>query len=410
MKSKQPTLFYGYTVVATAFSIMFVMFGAYYSFGVFFKPLLAEFGWTRAMTSGAFSLSFILTGLFGVLAGKLTDKFGPRLVATACSLFLGLGYMLVSQTGAVWQFYLYYGVIVAIGMSSAVVPLQSTVARWFVKRRGTMTGIIVAGIGVGMLVMPVVANSIISAYGWRNSYLIVGITVLVLVIIAAQFLKRDPGKIGQLPYGGNDLTEEEDSMYPESSLRAALRTWQFWILTVALLCFTMAEGTVMVHIVPHAIDIGLSPINATLTLTLIGGVSIPGRIIMGSASDRIGSKRAWLICLALLSASLFWLLVARDLWMLYLFAVIFGFGYGGLSVLISPIVAEHFGLSSHGVIMGVVIMIGGTAGMAIGPVVAGHVFDITSSYQTAFWIYSVISVVGLVLMFLLKPAGSPRKT
>jgi MFS family permease len=171
----------------------------------------------------------------------------------------------------------------------------------------------------------------------------------------------------------------------------------------------MAEGTVMVHIVPHTIDIGLSPINATLTLTLIGGVSIPGRIIMGSASDRIGSKRAWLICLALLSASMFWLLVARELWMLYLFAIIFGFGYGGLSVLISPIVAEHFGLSSHGVIMGVVIMIGGTAGMAIGPVVAGHVFDITGSYQTAFWIYSVISVVGLVLMFLLRPAGLPLK-
>jgi len=408
MSSKQPTLFYGYILVAAAFLIMFVMWGAYYSFGVFFKPLLAEFGWTRAMTSGAFSLSLILTGSLNVVTGRLTDRFGPRLVVTISSIFLCLGYLLVSQTSAVWQLYLYYGVFVAMGMSTGVVPLQSTIARWFVRRRGTMTGIIVSGIGAGMLVMPVVANWLISSYGWRISYIVVGIAASAIVIIAAQFLKRDPSIIGQLSYGESDLPEEADSANREFSLREALRTWQFWILIVATLCFTMSEGAVMVHIVPHAIDIGVSAINATLILTLIGGVSIAGRIIMGNAGDRIGSKAAWIICLVFLSISLFWLLAVTDLWMLYVFAVIFGFGYGGLSVLISPMVADHFGLSSHGVIMGAVIMLGGSAGMAVGPVVAGHIFDVTGSYQTAFIIYGIISIIGLILMFLLKPARGKR--
>ncbi len=408
MGNKRSTFFYGYVVVIAAFSIMFVMWGAYYSFGVFFKPLLAEFGWTRAMTSGAFSLSLILTGSLNVLTGKLTDRIGPRLVVTISGVFLALGYLLISQTGTLWQLYLYYGIIVALGMSSGVVPLQSTIARWFTRRRGAMTGVVVSGIGVGMLVMPVVANTLINSYGWRISYIVVGFTALGLVIVAAQFLKRDPAKIGQLPYGESDLPEKVVSIDVGFSLREAMRTWQFWIIIVATLCFTMAEGTIMVHIVPHASDLGLSAVKATLILTLIGGVSIAGRIIMGSASDRIGNKAAWIICLVMLSVSIFWLILAQDLWMLYFFAVILGFGYGGLSVLISPIVAEYFGLRSHGVIMGVVIMFGGSGGMAIGPVVAGHIFDVTGSYQPAFILNSVISLVGLMLMLFLKPAPGGR--
>ncbi len=403
MGNKQSSFFYGYVVVVAAFAIMLVMWGAYYSFGVFFKPLLAEFGWTRAMTSGAFSLSLVLTGSFNVLTGKLTDRIGPRLVVTISGVFLALGYLLLSQTSTLWQFYLYYGIIVSLGMSSGIVPLQSTIARWFTRRRGAMTGVVVAGIGVGMLVMPVVANTLIDSYGWRNSYIVFGLATLVLVIIAAQFLKRDPAKTGQLPDGAAALPKQAVPLDVGFSLREAIRTRQFWLIIVAALCFTMSEGTILVHIVPHASDLGLSAVNAALILTLIGAVSIAGRIIMGSASDRIGSKAAWIICLVIMPVSIFWLMQARDLWMLYLFAVVFGFSYGGLSVLISPIVAEYFGLKSHGVIMGVVIMFGGSGGMALGPVVAGHLFDVTGNYQSAFFLVGIISVIGLILMLFLKP-------
>ncbi len=402
-KANQTGLFYGHVVVAVAFLLMFVMWGAYYSFGIFFAPLLEEFGWTRAMTSGAFSLSFVLTGTFGVLAGKLTDRLGPRMVLTVTGFFLGLGYVLVSFTSALWQLYLFYGVIVALGMSASVIPLQSTVARWFARRRGMMNGIIVSGIGVGMLVIPLVASRLIAAYGWRNSYIAVGVSALILITAASQFLRRDPAAKGLSPYGEDGATSSAELVQPGFTLAEALRSPQFWLLSVATLCFTMAEGTVLVHIVPHAVSLDIQTTSAALIIAIIGAVSIGGRLLAGSAADGIGNKMAWLICLALMSLSLFWLLAADRLWMLYLFAAVFGLGYGGLSVLISPMVAEYFGLSSHGVIMGVVIMFGGTAGMAVGPVIAGHIFDVTGSYQTAFIIYAAISVISLVLTSFLKP-------
>ena len=403
IENRQPKFFYGYVVVAVAFLLMLMMWGAYYSFGIFFEPLLAEFGWTKAVTAGVFSLSFFLTGILGVLAGRLTDRFGPRIVMTVCGFFLGLGYLLVSQTGTVWELYLFYGVVVAIGMAASVIPLQSTVARWFVKRRGAMNGIIISGIGAGMVIIPPIAHRLISIYGWRTSYIVVGISALILIMLSAQFLRRDPGKMGQLPYGESELEAKVSSQTTGFSLREAIRTWQFWTLVVALLCFTMGEGTILVHIFSHAIGLGISAASAALIIPVIGATSIPGRILLGMAGDRIGNKLAYVIGFVFISISLFWLLVAKELWMLYLFAAIFGFGYGGLSALVSPIIAELFGLSSHGVIFGVVIMLGGTAGMAIGPFLAGHIFDVTGSYQSAFLMYAVISVIGLILVSRLRP-------
>ena len=389
--------------MAVAFLLMSIMWGAYYSFGIFFEPLLADFGWTKAMTSGAFSLSFFLTGILGVLAGRLTDRFGPRIVVTVCGFFLGLGYILVSRTDTVWQLYLFYGIVVALGMSASVTPLQSTVARWFVRRRGTMTGLIISGIGVGMAVVPPIANQLIFHYGWRQSYVIVGSVALVLIMLSAQFLRRDPGQIGQRPYGEDEVEIRGNISGSGLSLSRALRTWQFWTMVMALLCFTMGEGTVLVHIVSHAIGLGISADKAALMIPVIGLISIPARVLAGVAGDRIGNKKAYLTAFVFIDLSLFLLLITKELWLFYLFAVIYGIGYGGLSALISPIVAELFGLSSHGVVMGMVIMFGGTAGMAVGPLLAGYIFDVTGSYQTAFLLYAIIGVFGLVLVSRLKP-------
>ena len=154
----KPEFFYGYIVVVAAFLIMVAIFGLYYCFGIFFDPMLLEFGWTRAMTSGAFSLSMVVYGLLNVAVGGLTDRFGPRMVVTICGLLIGLGYLLMSQISAVWQLYLFYGVIIGAGMGGSFIALLSSVARWFVKRRGMMTGIVMAGIGIGTLIGPPVAS------------------------------------------------------------------------------------------------------------------------------------------------------------------------------------------------------------------------------------------------------------
>ena len=181
MEDRKPRLFYGYIVVAAAVVIMTIAWGANRTFGVFLEPMLDEFGWTRAGISGAYTLAMIITGAGAIIAGRLTEKFGPRVVTIGCGLFLGLGYMLVSRVGAIWQLYLFYGVVAGIGLSGAWTPIMSTVVRWFTKRRALMSGILIAGPALGIVVMPLVSSLLIPTYGWRISYIILGSVVLAVM-------------------------------------------------------------------------------------------------------------------------------------------------------------------------------------------------------------------------------------
>ncbi|MBL7124678.1 MAG: MFS transporter [Dehalococcoidales bacterium] len=401
---EKPRFFYGYIVGVAAFLIQLLVWGTYNTFGVFFKPMSSEFGWTRAMTSGPRSLCFLLIGLVGIIVGRLNDRFGPRLVMTVCGLFLGLGYLLMSQVEDIWHFYLFYGVVIALGMSGSDISLLSTLARWFVKKRGMMTGIIKAGAGMGMLIMPLVANWLVSNYDWRTSYIVIGFVVLVFSVLAAQFLRRDPGQKGLLPDGDKAEGKNLNLEATRFSLKKAIHTRQFWILSAIYFLFVLCAHTLITHIYPHVVDLGIAEATAANILATIGGASIAGRFIMGSASDRVGNKLTLIVTLAMLGVALFWLLVAKEAWMLYTFAALYGFAHGSLFTLISPIVAELFGLSSHGVIFGTVTFIG-TVGGTIGPVMAGYIFDVTSSYQLGFIILAATSVIGIMLASLLRPIG-----
>jgi len=403
-EGKEPKFFYGYVIVAAAFFILVIYGGTLYSFGVFFKPVLTEFGWTRAIVSGAFSLYMLLHGFLYIFTGKVNDRFGPRILITICGFFFGVGFLLMSRISTLWELYLFYGVMVAIGMSGVGVPLLSTIARWFVKRRGLMTGIVLSGVGVGMAAWPPLATRLIANYGWRTSYIIVGIIALVVIIIAVQFLRRDPGQVGQLPDGDSEVRQESPISEAKGfSRQEAIYTRQFWILGVLMFCYGFGEQAVIVHIVPHATDLGISALIAANILAIIGGLSIVGRVGMGSAGDRIGNKPALGVCFIVMLVAFIWLLGAKELWMLYLFAAAYGFGYGGLGAVTSPIVAELFGLRAHGAILGVVIFIQ-LIGCAVGPLLTGRIFDVTGSYQGAFFIFVALSVTGLILTSLLRPS------
>ena len=403
IENRKPKFFYGYIIVLIAFCISAMSGGIWVSFGVFFKPMLTEFGWTRAMLSGASSLRGFLMAFFGIGAGRLTDKFGPRPVVTACSLVLGLGFFLMSRISTIWQLYLVYGVITSIGTCGLFVPMISTVSRWFVKRRGMMTGIFLAGGGLGMIIVPPLATRLIITYGWRTSYTIVGLIAMIVIILATQFIKRDPAQIGQLPDGVDEVNAESlDLQVGGLSLRETIHTRQFWMLCAVFGCLWFSGMVVWVHIVIHAIDLGIPAISASNILAIMGGVGIAGRILMGSLADRIGHKPALLIGFTLMLASFLWLLVAKELWALYLFAGIFGFGYSCLLVLESPLTAKLFGLASLGVIVGSVEFVS-MAFSAPSSVVAGYIFDIMDSYQLAFLICAGVSVMGLMLSLLLRP-------
>jgi len=380
---------------------MAAIWSTYLAFGVFFKPVITEFGWTRALTSGAFSLSMVMQGLLGIVMGGLNDRFGPRRVMTFCGFLLGLGYLLMSQISAVWQLYLFYGVIIGTGMSGSWVPLLSTVARWFVKRRTIMTGIVVTGSGIGGLVGPPVSNWLISTYNWRLSYIILGSAVLVIVVSAAQFLRRDPAKTRQVPYGENEGGEQKLEAGTQGfSLKEAVYTRQFWMASAMLFCFGFCLFSITVHIAPHATDLGISTASAVSILAAMGGLSIAGNVVLGGVGDRIGNRQVFIVGFIIMSAALFWLVPAREMWMLYLFAVAMGFAHGGMGASESPLVAGLFGLKSHGLIFGVIGM-GFAIGGAIGSFLSGSIFDATGSYQTAFLVCAGIGIVGLVLAVLL---------
>ena len=396
--------FYGYNIVAAGFVIQGVVVGALFTYGVFFKEFQLELGWSRAMISGASSLAFLVMGAAGILAGRLNDRIGPRILIVVSAISLGLGYLLMSRLQTLWQLYLFLGVLGGIGFSTHDVITLSTVARWFAKRRGMMSGIVKVGTGAGQLLVPLMAAALIAVYGWRKSYLIIGCLALAALVAAALFLHRDPQSKGLLPDGNRreDCRENCRSEEGGLSLRAAVRTRQFWTLCLMEFAVFFILLTIVVHIVPHATDLGLAPATAAGVLSTIGGVSMLGRFVMGTANDRIGGKRALIICALILFSGLIWLQFATGAWMLFLFAVICGFAHGGFFTVVSPTVAELFGTGSHGTIFGMVLFCGTTGG-AIGPLLAGHTFDVTGSYRMVFLMLSMLSLLGFLLISLLRP-------
>jgi MFS family permease len=399
--------FYGYNIVAAGFIIQAVGVGAMFTYGAFFKEFQAEFGWSRAAISGASSLAFLMMGLVGVIAGKMNDRIGPKFIIVASGISLGIGYLLMSRLQTLWQLYLIYGVLVGIGFSTHDVITLSTVARWFIRRRGMMSGIVKVGTGSGQFLVPLIATLLIAAYGWRNSYFIIGAASLVIFVAVAQVLSRDPQGIGLLPDGDSSKSCDNGKKSREESvtLRVAARTGQFWIICIAEFAIFFCLLTVIVHIVPHAMDLDLAPPTAVGVLSTIGGASMLGRIVIGTANDKIGGKRSLVICFILLLCGLFWLNVASEAWMLFLFAVIYGFAHGGFFTVISPTIAEFFGTGSHGMLFGIVLA-SGTIGGAAGPLMAGRTFDVTGSYRIAFLVLILLAVIGFVLITLLQP---PRK-
>jgi MFS family permease len=402
--NQKSRFFYGYTIVAASFLIEACGIGAYVAFGVFFKPLLAEFGWSRATVSGATSLAYLMMGFLGVVAGSLNDRFGPRIVMAVSGLFCGCGYILLSRLDSMWQLYLFYGLVVGVGLSSVDVIALTVTARWFVRRRGMMTGIIKVGTGVGQLVLPLLASIWIINVGWRHAFAYLGIVVMLFLVGSGLMLRRDPSLKGHVPDGSNNQAPGQKSLVEGGlSLAQAARTPQLWVYCIMNFLVMNCLLIIVLHIVPHASDTGLDAIKAASVVSAIGASSMVGRLFTGALVDRIGTFKTMITCLVLLICSFLWLQVARDAWMLYLFAAIYGAGHGGFFTSISPTVARLFGMSSHGVILGVVLFSGNLGG-SIGPVVAGYIFDVTRSYQLVFWLMTALCATALLLTPFLKPA------
>ncbi len=315
---------------------------------------------------------------------------------------LGLGFILMSRIVVLWQLYFIYGVILGMGTSCFLVPIMSTVQRWFTTKRGMITGLTLSGFGVGAMLGPPAAARIIESYGWRNSYLALGIFALIVVVSAAQLIKREPGQTGTIPNGEKTEDAKTRRLSPGLPYSQVIRTSQFWIMSIMFGCFFFTSSVMMVHIVIHAIDKGMSALAAANIPAIMGAFGVTGRITSGLVSDKVGYKRSLVTGFSLVLISLLLLLVAQESWVFYLFACIYGFGFYGAAILESPLIVRLFGLRSIGIIFGTVEFVA-AAFTVSSPVLAGHIFDITGSYQIAFLVCLALMAIGLLLAIMLKP-------
>jgi MFS family permease len=399
---KAPRLFYGFVISIAAFFVLFSAYGVRFAYGVFFKPMAQELGFSAATTSAAYSISFFLEGVFSLVSGGLADRFGPRRVVSISSVLVCAGYCLMPLVHTVWQLFLFYGLIIGIGMGAMFVPLVSMTARWFNVRRNLMTGLVSSGAGAGMLIVPSSTAHLIDAYGWRTSFLVMGIFVVAIVFIAAQFMKRDPGEIGAVPYGESPkLPGGQSTPANGHSFQEALHIPQFWTIFVMMFLFGIFAMSYNVHIVPDAINSGMPSTEAAHILATTGALLIAGRILMGILADRIGNKRIFMLGFALAFCALLFISFVHTHWAFFVLATLIGIAQGGIGTSQSPIVASLFGLKSHGLILGC-IGLGNTAGAAVGPLLTGYIFDLTKSYHIAFLICAASSLAALGFAGLIK--------
>jgi MFS transporter, OFA family, oxalate/formate antiporter len=397
--------FYGWTVVGAAFVVLLTAYGAQYSFGVFFSALLHEFHWSRASLAGVFSLYAFGYSVFGFPAGRLTDAWGPTRVIMGGALLLGGALAAMALVRELWQPYLFYGVVAALGMGTAYVPCNSTVVKWFARRRGLAVGLASSGGSVGTLVMPPLAQLAVSELGWRGAYLVLGATVLVVLTATAPLLRRDPESMGLHPDGDATPPPPTRADAGGLTLGAAARTGTFWLMAVAFAATWIPVFIPLVHLVPLASDLGHSPMHAAAAVSVLGAGAVLGRLVMGLVSDRIGRRPTIALGMLLQAVSFTAFTVARGLPSLYAAALLFGFSYGTISTLFPAIVGDFFGRAHAGAIVGGLFALAGCTA-AGGPVVAGATHDATGSYRAAFLISAGLNVVAVALLAACRP---PRR-
>lgn len=398
-------VYYGWVVVAGAFLVLLVAYGTQYAFGVFFSALIDEFGWSRASLAGVFSLYAFAYCLFGFPAGRLTDLWGPRRVIALGGCFLGAALMAMAGVSRLWQPYVLYGLVAALGMGTAYVPCNATVVKWFVRRRGLAVGLASSGASVGTLALPPLAQLLIGAVGWRTAYLVFGIGVFIVLTLIACAMRRDPESLGLPPDGGARPAAPVPTR-DSWPLQRAARAPAFWLLGAAFSATWIPVFIPLVHLVRFSRDLGFSPLVGASVISALGVGAVIGRLVMGPVSDRLGRRATVATAMAMQALAFAGFIAVQGLGMLYAAAGVFGYSYGAISTLFTAIVGDFFGREQAGTLVGVLFALAGSMA-AWGPLLAGAVHDATGSYAPAFALAAALNVLAVGLLWLCRPPGLP---
>jgi MFS family permease len=410
--------FYGWLIVAVVFVSMGIGVNARTAFSLFFPPIVSEFGWERAVTAGAFSFGFLVSAIMSPLLGRMMDRVGPRAVMELGVGLMATGLLLAPLTTEAWHLYATLGVLVGAGSVCLGYSGQSLfLPNWFVRRRGLATGLAFAGVGIGSIVLLPALQLVIESAGWRTACWTMGLLVLVVLGPINLLLRKRPEDIGLLPDGepapALDAAPKPTNIVDPAwaavdwTLGRAMLTARFWWIALSYFCALYAWYAVQVHQTKYLVEIGFSATTAAWALGLVSLVGIPGQVVLGHLSDRMGREWAWAagaLGFALCYLALLLLQLHPSMALLYAMVIVQGaLGYGLTSVL-AAIVLEIFQGKHYGTIFGT-LMLMAIFGGAVGPWATGALFDTYGNYTLAFSIGVAVSVVSALAIW----QAAPRK-
>jgi MFS family permease len=403
--SERPRVFAGWWVVAGAFVCMFAGYAVAYSFAAFFGPLETEFGAQRGETSLVFSISAFLYFSLGLPAGLIADRLGPRPVVVGGLLAIALGLVLAAHASALWQVYLGYSLGVGLGVGFSYVPSVAAVQRWFVRRRGTASGIAIAGIGVGTLVGAPAAHELIATVGWRQTYLVLAAFSAVGAVVAGLLVRPAPQRYGLAPDGDPPAPAGPQTIAPGLTLGEAVRSGPFWAIYTGAMLMSFGLFAPFVHLVPYARDAGLGEGFGVMLIMLLGVGSTVGRFLFASLTNRLGRRLSFAMMYVGAGAMLVEWSLSTSGPALIAFALLFGAFYGGFVAIAPSLAADYFGGRALAAVIGA--LYGGVAfGALLGAPAAGYAYDFFGSYSGAILAGAALCFVSFAIT-LFTPEPSP---
>ncbi len=404
MLAVRSKIHYGWVIVAASTLMIAITYGVLYSYSVFFKPLAEHFSWDRATVSLIYSAALMIRGAISIGVGWLADRYSPSKIMVFCGCMIIVGLALSSQVTSLWQLFLTYAVVESVGLSGAYGIGTTITSRWFLKNRGLALGIVSTGSGLGTVFIVPGIERLISTYDWAQAFILIGTIAGIATVLLALLLRPAPastppenGKIDTINKAENNMPSSPKDM----PVGKAMKDTRMILLMSSFLLFFFGIQIVMVHLVNYATDIGITPLVAASFISVIGAVSIIGRLATGTGSDRIGIYNTLMLTRVFLTLSFICLIFTRSLPAFYLFTILFSLPYGGEVPQVPLFIGKYFGTKSMATLVGVnlfVISVGG----AIGSWMAGEIFDNTQSYQWAFIAGALAGIGSLLLVLVMR--------
>jgi MFS family permease len=385
-------------VAAIAFIVLGFSRGIQSSFGVFNVALLDTFGWSRGATAGIFSIVLVVDAVLSPVVGHLLDRFGTKTISIAGCLTLVLGLFLSSQVSALWQLYLCFGIVLAVGFTfTGMVPHVFLVSEWFSSNRASAIGFVYAGTGLGLMLLAPSSEWLISSYGWARAFEIYAAIVATgLLPVVWLFYQHGPhGEHLRHP------VEKKDNQN-QWTARLALQSLQFWLLFIARIAAASGTTVIVTHQVAHVVDVGFSKFLSASIFGLAGITSSFGRVIFGFIADRLSKQAAYTLNIAMTIVGVGALIILRDpsqAWLLYVYVIFFGIGFGSRAVIFSALTADIFSGKGFGSILGYSTVAVGVGG-ALGSWLGGAFYDWTGSYLVSFALSALVLSVSDICIWL----------